>query len=596
MDDYSKLKLLLLEEERHKIDELEALLQKSIQESSDAHIIVQKIAPLLSDILSKTIEENKAKFVTIFAPLMGDMLENTIENSGEKIAKIISPIISSAIKDQVKNDKDGIIDALYPVIGNMISKFVSQSFKDLLDEINSKVQSTLSYETIKRKIIAKIKGVSETELLLQSSQKLHKVESVFLIHKVSGILISERSLKDHESIEPEMVASMLSAIRSFVNDWISKNSNHLELNEIEFGNYTIYLEVAGCCYLAVVLSGNSNLKLQNKITSLLEVLVKKYSDAIMDFDGDRSKIPLEEINQKLDTLLEEEVNVEDKKTKKSYVGLSLLFLFIIILVGIFSYVNYSNQLIQKKIEKSLAKDPYVNIYDIQINVEYKKVTVTAKLPYETLHQKVIQDIKSTLKRRSVEDKIVLTHVPLTTEEIKKEIEISLKSINIVKGNRLKYKLHKNKVTLNGIIQDRESYEKILNHLSSLDGIDKIISDVVYNFSKTDLQLYYETAKYDLTQEKQELLDLWMQHSRVEETLELFDDFSLIVMGFSDAKGSIVNNLSFAQKRAQNVYNYLIKKGVKSSQITFIASPIPPKDMMNEKNHHGRLVKIKWIKK
>ncbi|UCN01186.1 OmpA family protein [Sulfurimonas sp. SWIR-19] len=573
MNDYEKLKQLLFEEERHKIDELELLLQKSIKENADAAIIIEKISPLLSDIFSKTIEKNKAEFVAIFAPL-----------------------ISLAIKDQVKNEKDDIVDALYPVIGNMISKFVSQSFKDMINEINTKVQSTFSYETLKRKIVAKIKGVSETELLLQSSQKLNKVESVFLIHKESGLLVSERSIENHESIEPEMVASMLSAIRSFVNDWISKNSDSLELNEIEFGNYTIYLEVAGCCYLAVVLSGTSNRTLQNKITSVLEFLVKKHSDAIANFEGDKAKLDLDEINKHLDTLLENESEEPaEQKQKQSYTFFWIIGVFVFTALSVYFYISYSNQTLQEKIEQSLHENPHFNLYDISIDVGYNKVVVRGKLPYESLHKILLQNIKPFLTRRVLEDKIVLAYAPLTKEEINKELAIAFAMLNIEDGNKIRYKLHDNTVTIHGIIKNKKSYDEVLSQISSIEGIRQIVSDVEYDFSQNGLKIYYGVSRSKLTQEKMKLLDLWIKSSKVRKTLELYNDLNLLVMGFSDGRGALQKNIYYAQERARKVYKYLMKKGIPSSRINFIASPTPLSEMANEKNHEGRLVQIKWIK-
>jgi len=597
MNDYEKLKQLLFEEERHKIDELELLLQKSIKESADATSIVEKISPLLSDIFSKTIEENKAEFVAIFAPLMSDMLQSTIQDSSDKIAKVMSPIISLAIKDQVKNEKDDIVDALYPVIGNMISKFVSQSFKEMINEINTKVQSTFSYETLKRKIVAKIKGISETELLLQSSTKLNKVKSVFLIHKESGLLVSERSIKNYEPIEPEMVASMLSAIRSFVNDWISKNSDSLELNEIEFGNYTIYLEVAGCCYLAIVLKGTSNRTLQKKITSVLEFLVKKHSDAIIHFEGDKSKVNLDEINKHLDTLFENESKAStEQKQKQNYTFIWILGMLILTTLSVYLYINYSNQTLQKRIEQSLHKNPYFNLYDISIDVDYKRVAVQGKLPYESLHKNILQSIKSFLTRRVLEDKIVLAYAPLTKEEINKELAIVFSMLNISNGNKLIYKLNDNIVTINGIIKSKKSYDEVLSQISSIKGIRQIISNVEYSFPQNELKMYYGSAKSKLTQEKIAFLDLWIKSSKIKETLELYDDLNLLVMGFSDRIGTPKKNIYYAEERAKNVYNYLIKKGVPSSRISFIASPIPSTEAINRKNDEKRLVQIKWIKK
>ena len=48
---------------------------------------------------------------------------------------------------------------------------------------------------------------------------------------------------------------MLTAIRSFVNEWIARTGDVSEIDAIEYGRSKIMLEVAGHCYLAVVAEG-----------------------------------------------------------------------------------------------------------------------------------------------------------------------------------------------------------------------------------------------------------------------------------------------------------------------------------------------------
>ncbi|MEN8147532.1 MAG: hypothetical protein ABFR02_07920, partial [Campylobacterota bacterium] len=217
MNDYTRLRTLLLDQEQQQISKLKVELEALLEESRDPEQIIEKIAPLISGIFSQTLQENREEFVEIFSPIIGDLLKSMIKNSSAEIASVIAPIMGKAISEQVKNERDEIVDALYPVMGNMISKFVSESFKEMMLEINQKVQSTFSFETLKRKITAKVTGVSETELLLKDVSSSYVIQNIFLIHKETGILISERSLPTKAAVEPEMVASMLTAIRSFAN-------------------------------------------------------------------------------------------------------------------------------------------------------------------------------------------------------------------------------------------------------------------------------------------------------------------------------------------------------------------------------------------
>jgi hypothetical protein len=99
-----------------------------------------------------------------------------------------------------------------------------------------------------------MQGVSEAELIFKEAMPF-TVQAIFLIHKGSGLVISEVQPSDRQRLESEMVAGMLTAIRSFVNDCIAQSGEVSEIDQIEYGNSQITLEVAGYCYLAVVTQG-----------------------------------------------------------------------------------------------------------------------------------------------------------------------------------------------------------------------------------------------------------------------------------------------------------------------------------------------------
>ena len=71
--------------------------------------------------------------------------------------------------------------------------------------------------------------------------------AIFLIDKDSGIVIQELQLPGEKQIDSNMIAGMLTAIRSFANECIREGS---ELDSIDYGDWQIPIEVAGYCYLS----------------------------------------------------------------------------------------------------------------------------------------------------------------------------------------------------------------------------------------------------------------------------------------------------------------------------------------------------------
>ena len=237
-----------------------------------------------------------------FSPIVNRLIDKNFESSKEKIALQMAPLIGGAIREQIKSHKDDVIDALYPVMGNMISRYVSKTLEETLNKINQQIQNGLSFEALSRKIRAKMKGVSETELLLTESSSSN-IRALLLIHKETGIVLAEANNPDTPLQEPEMVASMMSAIRSFVNDWIDKNDSHKELGEIEFSGNKIILENSGYSYLAVIVNGAAYNKTYETIRQVLEKITSEHGSKIREFDGDFTNFPREAIYNKMSSLV-----------------------------------------------------------------------------------------------------------------------------------------------------------------------------------------------------------------------------------------------------------------------------------------------------
>jgi len=286
---------------------------------------------------TKTVDEEHA-LEDALSPIVNRLIDKNYETSKDKIASQMAPLIGSAIREQIKSQKDDVVDALYPVMGNMISKYVTQSLEDLFHKINTQIQNGLSTATLKRKLKAKIKGVSETELLLSEITN-SRVKAVLLIHKETGIVLAHIENKNHTINEPEMLASMMTAIRSFVNDWVEQNGSYEELGEIDYGGNKIILEAGGHSYLAVIIEGAAYKATYDVIRSTMENIILHYGDTIKNFHGDTDALDTEGLQAAMIPLLQDEE--DDKKIsntqerKKVHPLLYIIPLFLMIGGGYF---------------------------------------------------------------------------------------------------------------------------------------------------------------------------------------------------------------------------------------------------------------------
>lgn len=214
-----------------------------------------------------------------------DSLEQTV-NTQEKLSEKVNPIIDeklhtfvdeipdklgSVIAETLMKSQDKVVDALFPVMGKMIKKYIQQEMQILSDNINNQIQNTFSIKGLKRKFKSMFSGVSEKEIILSELNEA-KIEQIFVIQTGSGLIIASASKE--ESIDEDMIAGMLTAIKSFVEDAYQKEQQNLEL--IQYELFEIYLQNFTSYYFAVVISGGINGIFKSNLENNLFDFASKY--------------------------------------------------------------------------------------------------------------------------------------------------------------------------------------------------------------------------------------------------------------------------------------------------------------------------------
>ncbi len=384
-------KLVVLESQvvpEEMIERLQPLIRESLSRSCAEYnkLITDSLVSTIDTIIQQRTLENKTSMGSAIGPLLSTAISCQIENSPTDIATAIAPEIALAIEEQIRLDqgavatalasqmataikhqitleRDAMVDALYPIIGSTIAKYMAE----VIRSINEKMENALSVEGITRKIRAKIQGTSEAELILKEVAPF-QVRAIFLIHKLSGLVITEVQQAGNEILESEMVAGMLTAIRSFVNECIAQSGDISEIDAIEYGNSRILLEVAGYCYLAVVVQGEAPQSFIRDLQKSLSQIVTTVN--LQEFDGDVTSIPTE-----VTLHLEKLRNVSSSQPKKKSLPWKWIISIILSLLILFwSNHLYGLQIKQNIVNQTvtaLAEDPELSIYKLNIDVEHQ---------------------------------------------------------------------------------------------------------------------------------------------------------------------------------------------------------------------------------
>lgn len=262
---FEQLKTILLQQDRKEIDSIKQILNNRSE-------LEKRIDPIFND----KIEDLKSRFPEEFGELINQSIEGKLEESKEQLLNVI-----------------------YPVLGQMIRKYVSHQFQLLKERIDDRVQNTFSSKGLISQIKSKLFGIQAGEMVL-SDLDVPIIQEVYVIQRDSGLLIGNYSKGN--TMDKDMIAGMLTAIKSFVEDAFQQENQELDL--IQYGSYKIRIQNFYQYYIAVALSGSLSAKETDDL-----------NEHIIEFANDEMNINLqlitsklnEEISKKLEIAFKEEI-------------------------------------------------------------------------------------------------------------------------------------------------------------------------------------------------------------------------------------------------------------------------------------------------
>ncbi|WP_373536413.1 OmpA family protein [Microcoleus sp.] len=586
-------KLGKLEHQIHDPQELIALMLPWIAEILSRKItdsreeVVNAIVPIIDEVIRAKTVENRPAMSSAIAELLPDALAQQIKNSPQEIAKAIAPEIGMAIKEQIRLDqesiaqalapemgkaitaqiqleRDAMVDALYPVIGNTIARYMAEAIKT----INEKVSNAMSVEGVKRKIRSKVQGVSEAELILKESVPF-TIQAVFLIHKASGLIISEVQNSESYQLESEMVAGMLTAIRSFVNECIVQPGEISELNQIEYGDSKILLEVAGYCYMAVVVKGEPPESFISKLRKTLSNLILNYAKLIHEFNGDPDTIP-ESLHPFIKTLFDPLDKEKSTKPPIALAGISLLALSLILVPwGMYQYRRSIDRPLVANVALALASTPELAVYRLNADLEGNTLKLTGKLPNPELRAKAAKIAASTVPNLKLDNQIIAVDVPPDPVLAAGEVQRITAVLNQREGVSISTRYGDRKVTVEGTVTDAADSQKIAQSLKQIPGVQSVISTVKLDPLKIASRIYFDpgTAKLDST--SAEII------ASVKKFMDRYPQKHIKIIGHSDGTGEVATNQRLSLRRAAAVRDALVRQGADPKRLQTIASPNSP---------------------
>jgi len=279
----------------------------------------------------------------------------------EKLLSALQYPVEHCLQKTFKYRAHFLTDSLFPLLGPTIRKSISETFKDLLQRINTLLEhSIFTRKGLIWRLQAWRSGYSFAEIVLMHTL-VYRVEQIFLIHRHSGLLQLHVSMDDVEIGDSDAVSAMFTAIQDFIRDSFS-TSKEEELDSVEMGQFTVWIERGPYAVLACVIRGNAPRHFRYSMKITLEHVHARYASLLEQFDGDNSAL------QSSRPLLEELLHSETKpQAQKPLLSWPLLILFIVVLsLGIMGgYLYFEHQSRLQRYLTALSETPGIIVLSSQ---------------------------------------------------------------------------------------------------------------------------------------------------------------------------------------------------------------------------------------
>ncbi|MGD9054219.1 MAG: OmpA family protein, partial [Desulfobacterales bacterium] len=276
----------------------------------------------------------------------------------KKIEMALEPITEKTIKSSIRRDRKALVDALFPVMGPAIRRAIASAIQGMIQSFNQILEHSLSVNGLKWRLEALRTQKSFAEVVLLHTL-IYQVEQVFLIHRESGLVLQHVVTKTVSADDPDLVSSMLTAIKDFVQDSFGGTAEET-LETLRVGERSVWIEHGPHAVLAAVIRGNPPMELQNILKDALEEMHFKHREELVSFEGDPA--PFEATRYILEECLAAQFKME--KQKPAYL-LWITVALIALLLGGWSLNSYLNHRRWSQYVSSLRDQPGVVITNVE---------------------------------------------------------------------------------------------------------------------------------------------------------------------------------------------------------------------------------------
>ncbi len=330
----------------------------------------------------------------------------------KELAEAMAPMVLRSLRAEMRTPdmQDQIAGVMYPRMGEMVARYVSSAIRDMMQEINRRLESGLSHNKFFLWMRSVTSGRSMAELALAESQRL-EVEEIYLVRRGSGALVhhwrraGSGDVPDGDNRDT-LVSGFLAAITALAEEAFEADKE--SLRTLDLDDHRIYLRGSPDYLLAAKCSGSAPAGIDRNLDSELLLVLDAQLAIERETPSPRDVVAERRALDRRDALLGDfSVNIEEAARKRTedasraHGGRTLKVLLWVIglpLAGFaawYFYLSFVTQTLQAQANGIVAGIPELKGYPVRAHVERggHRIWVAGLAPDEATRRLVLGRLK-----------------------------------------------------------------------------------------------------------------------------------------------------------------------------------------------------------
>ncbi|WP_072387177.1 OmpA family protein [Hyphomicrobium sp. CS1BSMeth3] len=538
-----------------------------------------------------------ARFRQSVAATLEGALRDAETANHRQVSDALAPLVVRTVRTEIETNSETLPAKLYPHIGVMVRDYVRSAIRDLMEDINRRLEDGLTKNRLSLRLRSWTTGRPMAELALADSGRF-EVEELHLIQRGSGELLAHWSRSAPESAAngpPDgrgaLFSGMLTAMTAFIEEVYE--ADKAGLRTIDFGGHTIYLRGSPHHLLAARCRGEAGAGVQTLLDEeFLHTLEKR-----------GVTLDLADLAARLEAGIATRQESLRKAQRRS--GLrplrALLWLIGLALAAYFAwqaYISHQTNSLQAAVDAVIADTPALKGYPTRAHVARggARIDVSGLAPSGDIRTQILGKLRDVAPAATISETIGivpgaesagLADEAARTRERLSALETRLETIAATLGDMTK--------SIDGMSASVGSMARSATVASELQDLRKEIAGLTTSLGSmaksaavaTELQsLRKEIAALAPKPDPQADLERWMQRHAiffadgtayqaqgdVDAALDSLaglmrrTDTAIRIVGYTDERGTAERNLPLALARADRVAADLARRGVDAARI------------------------------